>query len=229
MTVLLLRLAGPQQSWGVASRFSRRSTELEPTKSGVVGLLAAAQGRQRADPVDDLADLRLGVRVDQEGSLQADFQTAQRPDGTAMPLSRRYYLSDAKFLVGLETTDDSLVDALYEAVRNPQFPLFLGRRAYPPSEAVAVGRRPGELSSVLAEEPWQAAPWYRRRLGREPSLRIVRDGEPGETGRRLQDVPESFDPTRRSYRWRTVVEESVLVDNPDGIDDDHDPMEVLLG
>lgn len=228
MTVLLLRLAGPQQSWGATSRFSRRSTELEPTKSGVIGLIAAAQGRRRTDPVDDLVGLRLGVRVDQEGTLESDFQTAQRPDGTSMPLSRRYYLSDAKFLAGLETADDSLVDVLHEALLNPQFPLFLGRRAFPPSETVVVGRRTGDLSTVLAEEPWQASTWYRRRLGRRPSLRIVRDGRPGELGRRLRDVPESFDPTRRSYTWRTVVEESVLVDNPDGIDDHHDPMAVLL-
>ena len=43
--VLVLRLAGPLQSWGSSSRFTRRSTEAFPTKSGIVGLLAAAQGR----------------------------------------------------------------------------------------------------------------------------------------------------------------------------------------
>ena len=42
MSVLLLQLAGPLQSWGAASRFARRSTENAPTKSGLVGLLAAA-------------------------------------------------------------------------------------------------------------------------------------------------------------------------------------------
>lgn len=47
MTVLLLRLAGPLQSWGSAARFARRGTENAPTKSGVLGLLAAAEGRPR--------------------------------------------------------------------------------------------------------------------------------------------------------------------------------------
>ena len=42
MAVLLLKLAGPLQSWGSSSRFTERGTEHEPTKSGVVGLLAAA-------------------------------------------------------------------------------------------------------------------------------------------------------------------------------------------
>ena len=41
MSVLLLRLSGPMQSWGVQSRFTVRDTGLEPSKSGVVGLIAA--------------------------------------------------------------------------------------------------------------------------------------------------------------------------------------------
>ena len=45
MMTLLLRLAGPMQSWGTASKFRERDTGREPSKSGVVGLLAAALGR----------------------------------------------------------------------------------------------------------------------------------------------------------------------------------------
>ena len=75
MAVLLLKLAGPLQSWGSASRFTDRGTQHEPTKSGVVGLLAAALGRRRTASVDDLASLRFGVRIDQPGTLQDDFQT----------------------------------------------------------------------------------------------------------------------------------------------------------
>ena len=39
MSVLLMRLAGPMQSWGTRSRFSNRDTGLEPSRSGVIGLL----------------------------------------------------------------------------------------------------------------------------------------------------------------------------------------------
>ncbi len=67
MSALLLRLAGPMQSWGVQRRFSVRDTGLEPSKSGVVGLLCAARGRRREEPVTDLAALGMGVRVDREG------------------------------------------------------------------------------------------------------------------------------------------------------------------
>ncbi|MGQ4818899.1 type I-E CRISPR-associated protein Cas5/CasD, partial [Enterococcus faecium] len=96
----LLTLTGPLQSWGSASRFVRRGTEPAPIKNGVVGLLAAAQGRRRADPVEDLAALRFGVRIDQPGRLVRDFQTERRADGTSLPLSYRFYLADAVFLAG---------------------------------------------------------------------------------------------------------------------------------
>jgi CRISPR system Cascade subunit CasD len=76
MSVLLMRLAGPMQSWGIQSRYLVRDTGLEPSKSGVIGLLCAALGRARHEPVDDLAALRLGVRVDREGRMARDYHTA---------------------------------------------------------------------------------------------------------------------------------------------------------
>ena len=44
MATLLLRLAAPLQAWGADSKFETRKTGREPTKSGVIGLLAAALG-----------------------------------------------------------------------------------------------------------------------------------------------------------------------------------------
>ena len=44
MSTLLLRLAGPMQSWGTDSKFDVRRTGREPSKSGVIGLVAAALG-----------------------------------------------------------------------------------------------------------------------------------------------------------------------------------------
>ena len=48
MATLLLRLAAPLQSWGADSKFETRKTNREPTKSGVIGLLAAALGLRRS-------------------------------------------------------------------------------------------------------------------------------------------------------------------------------------
>ncbi len=58
------------QSWGTRSRFDYRDTWPYPTKSGVVGLLAAALGPDRNEDVSDLAALRMGVRVDRKGALK---------------------------------------------------------------------------------------------------------------------------------------------------------------
>lgn len=63
MSVLLLQLAGPLQSWGDSSRFVRRETRNEPTKSGVIGMLASAQGRTREDSIEDLLGILRRLRV----------------------------------------------------------------------------------------------------------------------------------------------------------------------
>lgn len=232
MTVLLLRLAGPLQSWGDKSRFSRRETRPQPTKSGVLGMLAAAEGRRRSDSVEDLARTRFGVRVDQPGSVQRDFHTAHAPDGGSMPLSMRYYLADAVFVAGVEG-DAALLHGLDEAVRTPAFPLFLGRRSCPPSGVVSLGLRDTDLMAALRNEPWQAAAWYRRRTPEQVTLEVVRDAmSASETGEVVRDQPQSFAPERREYGWRTIVrEEAVGMANPDSrsLPVDHDPFSLLVG
>ena len=89
------------QSWGASSRFTQRGTEAFPTKSGIVGLLAAAEGRRRSDPIEDLAGLRIAARIDQPGELLRDFHTAHR-GGVPMPLSDRFYISDGVFVAFIE-------------------------------------------------------------------------------------------------------------------------------
>ncbi len=217
MTALVLRLAGPMQAWGDRSRFVRRETRPEPTKSGVLGLLAAAQGRRRTDPLEDLMHLRFGVRMDQPGRLLPDFQVARSLDGrTTMPLSRRFYLTDAIFLAVVEG-DDALIEAVEAALHAPVFPLYLGRRSCPPAGPVSRGLRSAPLDQVLSTEPWQAATWYRRQnAASSVRLAVLRDADPGESGEVLRDVPISFDPERREYGWRTVTRYEVTVHNPDG-------------
>ncbi|WP_457630558.1 type I-E CRISPR-associated protein Cas5/CasD [Oceanithermus sp.] len=175
MATLLLKLVGPMQSWGSHSRFDYRDTEREPTKSGVLGLVAAALGRDRSEPVDDLASLRLGVRVDREGSVAVDFQTAQdvikanvsrekwerarskgKTTGTQdTVVSRRQYLADAAFLVGLEG-DGELLRDIEDALHRPRWALFLGRKGYVPAEPVYFaegGIQQEGLEAALARGP----------------------------------------------------------------------------
>lgn len=219
MTVLLLRLAGPLQAWGDASRFARRDTGWYPTKSGVLGLLAAAEGRRRTDEIEDLARLRFGIRVDQPGQLQRDFQTAINwSTGKSMPLSYRYYLADAVFVAGVEG-DRALLEALDAALTNPVYPLYLGRRSCPTSGRVSLGVMDLDLVEALRAEDWHAASWYRRTQEQRVELELVIDAVPGSADptETRRDVPLSFSPERREYGWREVAHlRSEEVDNPLG-------------
>jgi CRISPR system Cascade subunit CasD len=230
MSVLLLTLTGPLQSWGASSRFVRRGTESAPTKSGVLGLLAAAQGRRRTDPMEDLARLRFGVRIDQPGRLVRDFQTARSLDGRqTMPLSYRFYLADAVFLAAVEG-DGAFLQVLAEALRRPVFPLYLGRRSCPPAGPLPARVLDGTVEEVLGAARWAARQWWRNNpenRGGVPVETII-DCPPATAGAvTLRDQPMSFDPQRREYGWRTVQYGSVFV-HGDGARpiarDAHDPM-----
>ncbi|MCX5199257.1 type I-E CRISPR-associated protein Cas5/CasD [Streptomyces sp. NBC_00249] len=101
--VLLVRLAAPLQSWGAVSRFSRRDSHSRPTKSAVIGLCAAALGRDRTEPVDDLAALEFGVRADRPGTPVRDYHSV---GGGRYPLRPRDVITDhrraAAVAAGLE-------------------------------------------------------------------------------------------------------------------------------
>ncbi|MFV8142050.1 CRISPR-associated protein Cas5 [Mycolicibacterium senegalense] len=70
-----IRLQGPMQSWANGARGAVRPTHTRPTKAGVVGLIANALGRDYTDPIDDLAYLRFGVRIDEPGTIEVDYHT----------------------------------------------------------------------------------------------------------------------------------------------------------
>lgn len=239
MSTLVLRLAAPLQSWGVTSRFTRRATQPYPTKSGVLGLLAAAVGRRRTDPIEDLLGLRFGVRLDQPGHIERDFQTAHTADGKPLPLSNRYYLADAVFLAAVEG-DDPLVSALHDAVRRPAFPLYLGRRAFPPAGPLTAGVRPECLDEVLRTHRWEASATTRRCARDHVDLDVVLDADPANPPTNAMsedsspDVPVSFDPTHRHYAVRQVIHDRVRIPNPDSRDtaepaaaSGHNPMDLL--
>ena len=232
---LLIRLAGPMQSWGTQSRFDVRDTEWEPTKSGVVGLLCAALGRDRSEPVDDLASLRMGVRVDREGDLLADFQTA---GGGSMPGRRRYgvaksngapartvistrhYLSDADFLVGMEGEDLMELQRIDQALRFPVWQIFLGRKSCVPGVPVFVPdglRRDETLERALRAYPWPRPDTDVPRASRRPDrLRLEIEDPHGYEVRMDQPFGASF-ATRRFLPRSVLTEFHNLGDGPEDI------------
>lgn len=214
MSTLLLRFAGPMQAWGADSRFDIRKTNREPTKSGVVGLLAAALGMRRDEPLDELAALRFGVRVDREGVLLRDFHMVKGEKSSYV--TTRYYLCDAAFLVGLYSGDEALMERLEDAVRHPAYPLFLGRRSCPPEGRLCLGLRDMELEEALREEPLLVE----RKENVPERVRFVLDDPTG--GGRAHDVPVSYSPFDRQYAYRAVRESWQTAGGSE-----HDPMQEL--
>ncbi|QRJ60649.1 type I-E CRISPR-associated protein Cas5/CasD [Corynebacterium macginleyi] len=216
---LLLLLKGPMQSWGTESRYATRATSSLPSKSGVLGMLAAAEGRRRDEDMADLAGLKFAVRVDQSGSLLRDYQTAQNwqkdPQASAK-LITRYFLSDAAFVAAIESEDREQLENFVQNLNQPVFPLYLGRRSCPAPPNVVLGVVEKTAVKALQEHStWHATKECMKSSGGEVSLPIYRDSLPGETGVACQDIPKSFDPQHRKYSWRTVVQkEFAIVGNP---------------
>ena len=239
MSTLLLRLAAPLQAWGTASKFERRRTQREPSKSGVIGMLAAALGLRRDADLSELTALRFGVRVDREGKVIRDFHTAQavktekkaKKEKTEEPekigyVTSRYYLSDAVFLVGLESEDHALLEKIETALRAPYFPLFLGRRSCPPTLPLVLGLREKDLETALREEDNQNQ--NARSIKR--TRRYIRlDSVPDELeGAVVRDLPISFNPIKREFGYRRAKEIWLRDDvNREELADEHDAMAEL--
>lgn len=214
MPTLLLKMSGPLQSWGIQSRFRRRDAGHEPSKSGVIGMVAAALGRSLNEPVDDLVSLKFAVRTDAQGTLIRDYQTAKNwaknPNGAAS-LSTRMYLSDAVFVVALEGEREQL-ETIESALKKPVYPLYLGRRACPAGYDLVLGIREEPAEEALRSLEWQVPEYRRKDFSSPVVLRILRDALPGERGDLVQDIPVSFSSEHRQYASREVVSvEPVLV------------------
>lgn len=193
---LLFRLEGPMQSWGYRSRFDYRDTALEPTRSGVIGMVCAAMGIARGEDISRF-DLirRMGVRVDKEGRPERDYHTALdviKADGkgTDTVVSYRDYLADASFTVGLQSEDLHLLQSITDALQCPKWPLFLGRKAFP---LAVPPLKPGEVPKEGCLED--------HLLSDDKKKRVVLESPDGE--RTQHDWPLCF--SERRFKPRTMT------------------------
>ncbi len=209
---LLLLLDGPLQAWGTQSRFGHRDTDFEPSKSGVIGLIGAALGMSREDDetLARLATLSMAVRVDREGRVLRDYHTVGGGTYRGQPhgvfgtndtvVTNRHYLMDACFVVGVAGEDHGLIERIGAAVRNPRWPLFLGRRSCPPARSVYLGGPfQGAAGELIRRTPWQVP----RASLDSVSLRCVIEGDDGKP---RADVPRSFRLYARRFDTRFVRE-----------------------
>jgi CRISPR system Cascade subunit CasD len=181
MNTLVLRFAGPAQSWA-SSPFAIKATEGVPTRNAVLGMFAGALGAARGQRPEWLEAVQVMVRVDFHtisappadvgvqrsrhrtiASLgkvvkDADF-TVPRGDGdrwsvkgSTTMVTERAFLADAEFLVSVTHPDAERLTELSDALREPIFISYLGRKAFAPAFPFHLGvhaKEPMELFSSL--------------------------------------------------------------------------------
>lgn len=215
MKTLIINLAAPLQSYGNQATFERRTTNDYPSKSAVIGLLAAALGYRRCDSrVTTLNALQFAVRTDQIGVPLTDFHIVEWKTDTRK-ITYRGYLQDARFVVGLGSNDDTLIEQLQVALAHPKFQLFLGRRANVPAGPLRTEIVDGDPLEVLKHLDWQAAKWYQKKQSQTVRLSIMADADllPLASSRLVKDQVESFDQRDRQYGFRAVATTAVTVTN----------------
>ena len=152
LDVLVLRLEGVLQSWGEHSIWNWRDTSLMPSKSGIVGLLSCALGYPREDNriIELSRNIQIAVRADRHGQILSDFHSItsdrgittangkKRPSDDNTLITNRQYLQDASFTVFIVAKKD-LLEQIENALNNPVWPIYLGRKSCIPSCPVCEG------------------------------------------------------------------------------------------
>ncbi len=179
---LLFRLYGPLAAWGDIAVGVYRPTFAYPSKSAIVGLLAAALGIRRDEEerqVTLAAAVSFAVRVDSMGVLLRDYHTTETPRGTECAtrrleilavknqkksvrkfegtiLSTRDYRCDAAYTVAISVTNGSnhTVSGLASALAKPVFALYLGRKSCP----LAMPLQPRVIHAPTLREALEAMP-----------------------------------------------------------------------
>lgn len=241
MKTLLLRLVGPMQSWGTQSRYSIRDTNLEPSKSGVIGLIYSALGKKRTEEEIDepekpslkkLTALRMGVRIDRPGTMLSDYQTigglppTQREEKKKKnekwiylatgkisydaTISPRYYLSDARFLVGLQG-DENLITLLHKKIARPQQQIFLGRKSFVPSEPIWLDDGLVDSTIEIAFANYPLLYDTNSKYADEKPVCVMETESSDPMGIIRQDVPLSF--AARRFTNRRVKTEFIELKN----------------
>ena len=101
---------------------------------------------------------------------------------------------------------------------HPAFPLYLGRRACPPTVPLCLGLRASGLLETLQKE----AP-----LAKNPrdTARIIADARAGDANTAVvRDIPVSFDPRCRKHGYRTCTEYHLTMNTGES---EHDPFTEL--
>lgn len=230
-SALAILLDGPMQSWGSSSRFTQRETEAFPTKSALLGLLAAAAGVDKhapdeAEKLAPLATLRLTVyRLPRSGKQLvhrlSDFHTvgggydakASAFDRLSIPrkasggpsanavITRRTYLNEARFIATFEGDPETIAEAIRH-LENPVWGVWFGRKTCLP--AMPLSPTPGADSQSAAASLLEKLATWENTCPPAP-VNLERWQEPADSQPgdfHLLDQPRSFQD--REFHARTI-------------------------
>lgn len=213
---LLLRLYGPLASWGEIAVGESRHSAVHPSRSALLGLLGAALGITRSDESGQQAlnaGYRFGIKLESPGSPLRDYHTIQigvpprkfqfrsrrqelSADKIDTILSAREYRCDSLALVAVEALPKAPadLDALAQALRQPHFPLYLGRKSCP----LALPLLPQRVARATLREALDNVVW--------PSLLGLLDKyQPQQTWPNRQDR-QAFRTKQVRYYWEDGME-----------------------
>ncbi|WP_429884283.1 type I-E CRISPR-associated protein Cas5/CasD [Geoalkalibacter halelectricus] len=213
VSFLALRLEGPLQSWGFDSQYNRRTTGLMPTKSAIAGMCCAALGLHRGSDEERnflvafsttkmtaIAIPRSAAKKDLPVRRLQDYHTVQntrRASGAINSdcvLTHRQYLSDASFGILLEGVS-SLLAHIADALQDPVWGLWLGRKTCIPTSPVLAGiknEKNDALRLLIGEKPLT-------HFTRQEDVQGFSEGKDS-----LPDIPVSFASSQRSFSPRRI-------------------------
>lgn len=222
MKSLLLKFAGPMQSWGTNSHFEYRRTDFYPSKSAVIGMIAASFGyrRDEDEKIQKLNELDFAVRIDQAGNLLRDYHIAQkfkdRREIERTYVTNRYYLEDAVFIVAISHRDELFLDDILKALQHPYFQPFLGRRALPLTYDFILKTSFDEPVEALRKEPWHACESYKKKIKKDSViLELYADSDLLVTENKTlrKDHVVSFSQKARRFSFRYESKIAIKVSN----------------
>jgi len=255
---LVFQLYGSLVAWGDIAVGETRPSSMTPSKSAVIGMVAAALGLRRPDTAQTAAqrseweaDHRaladgygMAIKVDAVGVPLTDYHTAQVPSsGTGRTrqlfatrrdelirgpksnlntiLSRREYRQDVFYAITLWTRPQAphTLLELRQALLEPHFVLYLGRKSCPPALPLHPEIRQGEtIEAVLADLSFEnvlsqlveaGGGSRRRRIGQgfQQELQVLLWDSDAETGLSPHQTITRRDASTSRQRWQFATRE----------------------
>lgn len=218
---LLFQLYGPMAAWGDIAVGEYRPSFAHPSKSSIIGLLAAALGIRRDEEERQKSlteSCSFAVLMESMGTLMRDYHTTQVPSAKRGKvhhtrqseletadlntiLSSRDYRCDAAYTVAISVVEGSpfSLSQLASALTKPVFTIYLGRKSCP----LAMPLHPQIVTSNTLRGAFESvSPTNELTVIIPKGAKNVYWEDNSETGFELQQVITRRDEPHSRKRWQ---------------------------